>query len=105
METASTDLSSISTDDAGHALWLLADGTAAIRPGLFIEHLMQAIAHADPLNRLALSAAFPGPAAAVSLGKQIGGLDVLTAIAKGCTAELVRADRSRATTVGPLTTT
>lgn len=67
---------------------------------------MQAIAHADPLNRLALSAAFPGPAAAVSLGKQIGGLDALTAIAKGCTAELVRADRiCRATMVGPVTTT
>lgn len=81
-ETASFDISVISPADASHALWIFAGGSAAIRPGIFTQHLMAAIAHADPVNRLILAAAFPGPAAAVALAsRQTGGLDALTAIA------------------------
>lgn len=79
---ASFDTTVISPTDASHALWMFGGGSAAIRPGTFSEHLMAAIAHADPVNLLMLTAAFPGPAAAVALARdQIGGLDALVAIA------------------------
>lgn len=79
-ETASFDISAISPADAGHALWFFAGATT--HPGIFTEHLMAAIAHADPVNRLILAAAFPGTTAAMELaGRQDGGLQAINAIA------------------------
>jgi len=73
---ASFDTAVISPADASHALWIFGGGSAAIRPGTFTEHLMAAIAHADPVNLLILTAAFPGPVAAIALAsRQIGGVD------------------------------
>lgn len=81
-QTAPFDTSAISPADAQHALWVFAGGSAAIRPGLFMEHLMLAIAHADSTNRPILSQAFPGPAAAIALATgRIGGTDALEGIA------------------------
>lgn len=70
----------ISPEEASHVLWHFRAGDR--EHGSFFTALVDAIAKADPANRLRLAAAFPGECAAMDVAQNTeNGLDLLRRIA------------------------
>jgi hypothetical protein len=80
----STDSTSITPEIARHALWHFGQDGGA-QPGSFTQHLMNAIAAADPANRARMRAAFPEYVDAMELA-----FNTMSGIA--CLQEAARAD-------------